>query len=205
MNANCRRQHRSALLVLLTLWLLAGLVTPIHATGTDGDTVSVGIQDGAPIRLLIPRIHLDVPVEPAGWIEKSGRRTWTVPNSAASWHLGSARVGEADNLVLSGHNNISGSVFRNLADLKVGDIVVIRSQTESRRFEITTRLILRDSLQSEEQRLENARLIGDFGEERITLVTCHPAWANTHRLIVVAEPEDAVSKNHRRMRGLSQE
>lgn len=196
MNANCRRQQRSALLVLLTLWLLAGLVTPIHATGADGDTVPMDAQDGAPIRLLIPRIQLDVPVEPAGWIEKSGRRAWAVPDNAAGWHLGSARVGETNNLVLSGHNNIGGSVFRNLADLAVGDTIIVSSQTGPREYTVTTRHILREALQSDAQRLDNARWIGDFHGERITLVTCYPAWANTHRLIVVAKPDAAISQFH---------
>jgi sortase A len=41
---------------------------------------------------------------------------------------------------------------------------------------------------SEEKRLENARWIGPFPDERLTLVTCWPYTNNTHRVIVIAKP-----------------
>lgn len=190
---------------LLTLWLMVGLAMPVHAAGAPGDPVPMDAEDGAPTQLSIPSIDLNIPVVPAGWVEQSGRHVWSVPDHAAGWHLGSARVGEAGNLVLSGHNNIGGSVFRHLDDVEVGDVVVVGSLTERRRFEVTRRLILREALQSEEQRADHARWIGDFGEERVTLVTCYPAWANTHRLIVVAKPEGTQSMVRTPERGLSEE
>lgn len=198
-------QQRSIIPALLALWLIVGLTMPVYAIGTRGESVLVDGDADAPTRLAIPSIALDVPVASAGWVEKSGRREWTVLDNAAGWHLGSARVGEVGNLVLFGHNNIGGSVFRHLAVLEVGDIVVVSSGADSKRFEVTKRLILREALQSEEQRLANARWIGDFGEERITLVTCYPAWANTHRLIVVAKPGGVQSMARAQMRGLREE
>lgn len=31
--------------------------------------------------------------------------------------------------------------------------------------------------------MANARWIGDFLDERITLIACYPAWSNTHRVV----------------------
>jgi LPXTG-site transpeptidase (sortase) family protein len=39
-------------------------------------------------------------------------------------------------------------------------------------------------------RQANARWIGPFNDERLTLVTCWPYTNNTHRVIVVAKPVD---------------
>jgi len=36
--------------------------------------------------------------------------------------------------------------------------------------------------------LQNARWIMASSDERLTLVTCWPAYSNTHRLILVAKP-----------------
>jgi sortase A len=43
-------------------------------------------------------------------------------------------------------------------------------------------------LEPEAVRLENAKWIGPFNEERLTLITCWPFNSNTHRLIVIAKP-----------------
>jgi sortase (surface protein transpeptidase) len=37
--------------------------------------------------------------------------------------------------------------------------------------------------------MENTAWIGPMDDERITLVTCWPETSNTHRLVVVAEPD----------------
>ena len=50
-------------------------------------------------------------------------------------------------------------------------------------------VILPDTNISDEQRIANARWIGPFDEERLTLVSCWPRNNNTHRIIVVAHPQ----------------
>ena len=46
---------------------------------------------------------------------------WIVPTKAAGWHMNSALPGHTDNVVLSGHHNIEGKVFRYVVDLEPGD------------------------------------------------------------------------------------
>lgn len=183
--------------VALLLAILMGMATaaPGDAMSTGQATLHTATPVDVPVSLFIPRIDLETPVVPTGWQEGRGERVWDVPADAAGWHLGSARVGESNNLVLSGHNNIRGSVFRDLGELAVGDTLVIRTKGGARRYSVTARLILREIMLSVEQREENARWIGAFPDERVTLITCYPAWTNTHRLIVVAEPAQSVSRN----------
>lgn len=88
--------------------------------------------------------------------------------------------------MLSGHHNIKGQVFRNLKDVRVGDALAIYAGDAAYAYVVTERMILREVGQPVAQRLANARWIGPFADERVTLVTCYPPWANTHRLVVVA-------------------
>ena len=45
---------------------------------------------------------------------------WGVPGGyAGGWHNESARLGRQGNVVINGHNNILGEVFRDLANLPI--------------------------------------------------------------------------------------
>ena len=79
-----------------------------------------------PSRLVIPGIDVDTPVVELGWTTKktsSGTifSEWDVAEYAAGWHKNSAVPGEQGNVVMSGHNNILGSIFRELDQLKRGE------------------------------------------------------------------------------------
>ncbi|MBN2304121.1 MAG: sortase, partial [Anaerolineae bacterium] len=81
-----------------------------------------------PERLVIDAIGLDVPVIPVGQhtvtLEGVIYSQWNVPdNGAAGWHQDSARLGESGNLVLNGHHNTNGEVFRYLVALHPGDLI----------------------------------------------------------------------------------
>ncbi len=88
----------------------------------------------------------------------------------------------------AGHHNIKGKVFRKLKNVRIGDVLTVYAGDRNYKYMVTKRMILREVFQSQEKRLDNARWIGPFSNERVTLVTCWPNWANTHRLIVVARP-----------------
>ena len=113
---------------------------------------------------------------------------WDVADYAAGFHKGSAYPGNASNIVLSGHHNIRGEVFRNLVDLQPGDLISAYVGEQEYRYVVEEVLIIPEKYVSPEQRRENAQWIGHFPEERLTLVTCWPYTSNTHRVIVVAHP-----------------
>jgi hypothetical protein len=80
-------------------------------------------------RIVAESIGLDAPVVAVGWITEIREgvpvNIWTVADYAAGWHKNSALPGQGGNIVLSGHHNINGEVFRYTIDLNVGDIVTL--------------------------------------------------------------------------------
>jgi sortase A len=147
----------------------------------------------APItRIVAESIDLDASVIQVGWV------TWTTPNGvqhvwqvadfAAGWHKNSALPGEGGNIVLSAHHNMQGEVFRNTVKLSVGDKVTLYEGEKRFDYQVSEKFIVKDLDEPEEVQRANARWIGPFDEERLTLVTCWPYIGNTHRVIVIAKP-----------------
>lgn len=150
---------------------------------------------GRPLtRIVAESIDLDSEVVEVGWqeLEQDGVTTnvWTVADYAAGWHKNSALPGQGGNIVLSAHHNIKGEVFRYTVDLQPGDIVTLYDDTQSYNYVVEDKFIVKDRGESEAVRQENAKWIGPFAEERLTLVTCWPYNTNTHRLIVITKPVD---------------
>jgi len=145
-----------------------------------------------PSRLLIPAIELDAPVTPVVWtLMLQGEDTepvWDVASEAVGWHLNSATPGQRGNVVLAGHHNMDGMVFRDLYNLEVGDEVRLYAGPMTFSYRVREVLIVREEGASDAQREENARWIGAFPDERLTLISCWPPYDNTHRVIVVAKP-----------------
>jgi sortase A len=147
---------------------------------------------GPPDRLIIPSIDLDAPVVPIGWyvVEQGGQSqiVWQVADNAVSWHKTSAYPGQGGNVVLNGHHNIKGEVFRYLVDVEVGDRVLVYVGDQVFYYEVEQKMILKEKGEPLEVRLQNASWILPTDEERLTMVTCWPYTNNTHRLVVVASP-----------------
>lgn len=148
-----------------------------------------------PERIVIPAIDLDAPV-----IEAKSRKIrvdnqifdqYIAPDEfAAGWHPNSALLGVPGNTVLNGHHNVYGEVFGKLVDLQPGDKIYVYSGQRRYTYIIANKLILPEFGPdiTLKQRLQNARWILPSEDERLTLVTCWPAYSNTHRLIIVASP-----------------
>lgn len=152
---------------------------------------------GPPDRIVIPAIGVDSPVVPVGWhVVTQGNvqySVWDVADYAAGWHKTSAIPGERGNMVISGHNNIRGEVFRDLIDLKLGDQILIYVGEQVYYYEVTEKHLLEEKGQPLQVRRENAQWIAPKEDERLTLVTCWPYTGNSHRLVVVARPTTAAS------------
>jgi sortase A len=148
-----------------------------------------------PIRVKVPSIDLDAPVEPIGWkLERIGRQEqaiWDVPDyRAAGWHRTSAPLGLPGNTVLNGHNTQNGEVFRYLYRVEVGAQIFVEGEDgEIYAFKVQEKYILREAGQPLAVRLENARYIESTPDARLTLVTCHPYGSLANRLVLIAHPE----------------
>ncbi len=164
--------------------------TPV-APPTPGSTPTPAVT-GPPVRIVAPAIGLDARVVPIGGkrITQNGDTiaVWEVASQAAGWHENSATPGMAGNIVLSGHHNKEGEVFRYLVDLEPGDTVTLYTEGRPYTYSVEARFVVRDKGMPQETRTENARWIGSYPDRRVTLVTCWPYNTNTHRVIVVARP-----------------
>ena len=151
-----------------------------------------------PSRIVIPSIKVDTPVVELGWSTKKTAAgaifsEWDVAAYAAGWHKNSALPAEDGNVVMSGHNNILGSVFRELDRLKRGDTITVYSGKRAIAYTVDEVLIVPERHASLEQRKANARYIEPTKNERLTLVSCWPRNDNSHRIIVIATPEQELS------------
>jgi sortase A len=145
-----------------------------------------------PDRVVIQSIELDTTILPVGWhiVEQNGQRysVWDVAKYAASWHKTSAYPGHNGNVVLSGHNNILGEVFRYLIDVEVGERVLVYAGEQVYHYQVTEKHLLKEKGELPQVRQENAKWIAPAADERLTMVTCWPYTGNSHRLVVVARP-----------------
>lgn len=152
-----------------------------------------------PVRMAVPVVGLDIPVVEVAWEveERNGLRytRWETASYAAGHHFNSAFPGETGNVVLSGHHNIEGEVFREVsrigeagARLGLGDEVILYAE-DGRAF--VYRIVewhrFREAGTSEEERLAHARFLTSSERGILTLITCWPYVSNTHRVVVVAE------------------
>jgi sortase A len=145
-----------------------------------------------PDRLQLPTIGVDTSVVEVGWqvvqqADGTEVSEWEVAEYAAGWHKNSATPGEGGNVVVSGHNNIKGAVFRKLYTLAPGDIAYVWSAGRRHTYRVEDVMILPDKGVSREQRRKNAQWIQPFDDDRLTLVSCWPENDNTHRVVVVAK------------------
>ena len=146
-----------------------------------------------PTRIVIPSIGVDAPIKEVGWsmIQKSDgtfASVWDTADYAVGYHKSSALPGNLGNCVLSGHNNIKGEVFRDLSEVKEGDMIYLYTPEYEYQYRVEHAFIVQEKGVSEEQRRKNAQWIAPTSDERLTLVSCWPYWSNTHRVIVVAKP-----------------
>ncbi len=124
----------------------------------------------APTRLVIPSIHVDVPVVAGD--------DWEQLKKGAGHHIGSANPGERGNCFISGHNDVYGEIFRHLQEVKVGDEIIVYAGDQPYRYRIrATRIVEPDDVS----------VMYPTSSPVLTLLTCYPYMIDSHRLIVIAE------------------
>ena len=132
------------------------------------------VVEGGPIRLQIPAISLDAGI-------RSGD-DWISLQAGVGYHPGSAPPGTEGNMVLTGHNDIFGEVFRRVEELNPGQEIRVQSSTgEWHTYIIREKQIVEPS--------EVWVLDQNLGADTplTTLITCYPYRVNSHRMIVFAE------------------
>ena len=186
----------------------AATAPPPAATAVPSATP---VLASVPVRLVIPDLKIDVPVVEMGWrvvqTADGPRSDWVIPKNEAGHHINSALLGDADNVVISGHNNIYGEVFKPISfawdnasrvqvdsftdrsDLLNGrTIELFDAAGQEFKYTIAAFYRLKDTGVSAEQRIANGRFMEPTDQAQVTIITCWPPTSNTHRLVVVAVP-----------------
>lgn len=173
--------------------------------------IATTMPASAPVHLAIPDLKIDVPVVEMGWrvvqTANGPRSDWVIPKNEAGHHINSAELGEEGNVVISGHNNIYGQVFKpisfawdNDASIKVDNftdrsellngksVELFDAAGQEFKYTITAFYRLKDTGVSIEQRIANGRFMEPTDQTQVTIITCWPPTSNTHRLVIVAVP-----------------
>ncbi len=124
-------------------------------------------------RIVIPAIDVDAPV-----VEGDG---WEELKMGAGHMVGSANPGERGNMVISGHNDVYGEIFRRLEDMKIGHEVVVYAGDMPYRYEVVATMVVEPS---------EVSLLGQTPNATLTLITCHPYMIDSHRFVAIAELTD---------------
>jgi len=92
--------------------------------------------------------------------------------------LGTSLPGTGGNFAIAGHRTTYGAPFGNLDKTEVGDSILFQTNTNQYEYVITEVKIVSP---------EDTYVLGNFGDDRITLSTCHPKFSARQRLVVVGE------------------
>ena len=121
------------------------------------------------IRIQIPAIGVDAPV-----VQGDG---WEQLKKGVAQHIGTPNPGESGNIVLSGHNDVYGEVFRDLDRLNPGDKIILFTNQRQYTYVIT------DTQMVEPTAVE---VMAPTPDARVTLISCHPYLVDIHRIVVSA-------------------
>lgn len=177
--------------------LLGDEVIPGVITGTTAENqapVATPTSDSAPpTHLTIPSVGIDSKVVPVDWkmIPKPGGgqlAEWQVADYAVGHHKGSANPGAPGNIVMSGHVDYRGEVFKNLHLVKRGDEVIVQTEKGQFVYVITDMVIVQEDGASPEQKRRNTRYMDPTAEPTLTLITCYPYGIDDKRFIAIAHP-----------------
>jgi sortase A len=147
-------------------------------------------------KITIPTVGIDTSVVEVGWDMlpgKDGQQSaqWQVAAYAAGHNEGSANPGQVGNMVISGHVDWKGEVFKNLHEVKRGDEVHIFTNEREFLYIVQDIVLVKEDGVSDAQKRENARYMDPTPDQTLTLITCFPYGIDDHRLIVIAKPYDS--------------
>jgi len=159
---------------------------PLPATPTSSLPLAAVIEANAdatpPVRVVIPRIDLDSPIDQVGTEWKEAVYQWVVPDYNVGHPSEGTHPGQVGNSVMWGHLSTpverKGSVFRRLPEVDPGDDVVV----DTSRF----RYLYRVS-QVKVVTPEQVNVMETSPDPVLTLITCVPEWVYTYRLVVTAQ------------------
>lgn len=167
-------------------------VTPMGSTPQPGNPSDHPTPTATPEAKPLPATHIRIPSigvdSPVVEAPIDGGE-WKVPKFVVGHLEGTAHPKANGNAVYSGHveSIASGNVFANLGRVKVGDLVEIVTEAETLGYRVAEVKVVENT---------DVEVLRQTADPRVTLITCTGTWDistrdYTHRLIVVATPEES--------------
>lgn len=146
-------------------------------TGGSGDTTTTTAPPPPPevaegdavARIRIPDIGVDKIVVEGVSLEDLKRGPGHFPSSPLP--------GQPGNAAIAGHRTTYGAPFHRLDELDHGDEIEVTTLQGTFRYEVREQLIVAP---------DQVEVLDDFGDDRLTLVACHPKYSARQRIVVVA-------------------
>jgi LPXTG-site transpeptidase (sortase) family protein len=150
------------------------------------------VRSGLPIRLTIPKIHVDTTFVSVGLTPTGAMDIPKGPNDVGWFNLG-PRPGEIGSAVVAGHfgwkNNIP-AVFDDLHTLKRGDKIYVQDDKGAKTTFVVTEVGIYD------QNGDAANVFGsNDGKAHLNLITCQGVWnvgqkSYSQRFVVFTDKEE---------------
>lgn len=144
-----------------------------------------------PIRIIIPKIKLNEKIVETG-VQQVGsgaaaKYVWETPVYAVGHRNTSENPGQRGNIVLSGHNNTLGEVFRTLDKLEPGDLIYLYTFDAEFVYVVTEKNLVLGVSTDERDMADHARYTARTPDETLTLISCWPYVTYTHRIYITAK------------------
>ena len=122
------------------------------------------------IRIQIPALNIDAPIVQGDGPEQLKK--------GVGQHVGTSNPGKVGNMVLTGHNDTYGEVFRYLDQLKPGDEVIVYTYNRPYTYIVDGWKLVEP---------EQVEVMDPTTYESITLISCYPYLVDNLRIIVTGK------------------
>lgn len=86
--------------------------------------------------------------------------------------------GQAGNVAIAGHRTTWGQPFHNIDKVEDGDQIIFETLYGTFVYEVTDLFIVQP---------DQVEILEDYGDNRVTLIACHPKYSAAERIIAVGE------------------
>ena len=111
-------------------------------------------------------------------------------------YAGTVRPGYAGNAAIAGHRTTYGAPFGRVDELEPGDQIIVHSADGRFTYEVLEPAVAFGDRIDDVNRAEGGHVVvdpddtwvvGEFGDARLTLTSCHPEFTSRDRIVVVAQ------------------
>lgn len=169
-------------------WAAAPVAAPAPAPQSSAPASAPAPVEPAPYAPDQPFAEMYVPRFGPDWNKPVLEGTGTdLLKRGLGHYAGTARLGGIGNFAVAGHRRTYGDPFKDVPELRPGDLVVLKDATGW--YAYTVRAEPLRTLPTEVGVIDPVPARSPFGApgRYLTLTTCDPEWGHSHRLVVWAE------------------